>query len=515
MLSGPLPQEWIQGLLFVTFSLHILFVLMTLGTAILAVFYFIHARRLKRPDEERWDRTILRTFLAHKSLAVVLGLAPLLLIQVGFAVPFFTSVGIFAPYWMLIIVFLIVAFVSFDALGHKNYVHQYLHLFLGIIGLIFLLTVPGIFVLVLITAENPDKWVGIIQNGYSIYGTLAVQWLLRYLHVIGAAIVFGAVFHYFFTTRGNYLKKRSLSKWIMAGILFQFAEGPILVLSLPRKPDLIVVIFLICGLSAAAYVVWKIFSAVTSKSVLEIRLTVPLLMITLISMLFIRQHFQNMSFLPVEQKVNKNSYVYQQQLHKYQDEATGQYMNDIKLVYDNGQTIYSQSCAFCHGHDGNGKGPETGNLSIPPEDIAAIRSNRQYIYTKLVEGVPGTSMPYFTIFDKGKLEGLIDYLNIHFNVLKAPEEIPVHITESAGTEAAKIYSDICARCHGMEGKGSSVSLTLQPQPPDFTKFSMSPSRTFEVIRDGYPGTAMPSFKNLSEDVRWGLVRIVYQKRGIK
>jgi mono/diheme cytochrome c family protein len=515
MLSGPLPQQWIQGLLFITFSSHILFVLMTIGTALLALFYFIHALWLKSADEEKWDVTILKTFLAHKSLAVVLGLAPLLLMQVGFPVPFFNSVGIFAPYWMLIIVFLIVAFLSYDAFGHKIYVHRFLRLFLGIIALIFLLIVPGIFVLILVTAENPDKWVSIIQNGYRIDGPLALHWFLRYLHVIGAAVVFGAAFHYFFTARHDDLKKLSLSKWIMAGILFQFAEGPILALLLPHKFDVVVVLFLIAGISSAAYIIWRLFSAVIAKSLLTLRLTVPLLMITLVSMLLIRQHFQNISFIPLVQEVRQNSDKYAQVLSKYWSEAIGQYMSDFKLVYDNGGTIYAQSCSFCHGNNGNGKGSEAWNLSIPPEDIAAIRSDRQYIYSKLVEGIPGTSMPYFTIFDKDKIEGLIDYLNIQFRVLGAPEQIPVHIAESAMSQAEKIYTDICAKCHGEEGKSSAISKTFQPQPPDFTRFSLSPSRTFEVIRDGYPGTAMPPFRNVPEDIRWGLVRIVYQKRGIK
>ena len=514
MLSGPLPQEWMQGLLFATFSFHILFVLMTIGTAVLAFFYFVLVSQPKNPDEVLPENTILRPFLALKSLAVVLGLGPLLLIQVCFSVPFFNSVGIFAPYWMLIIVFLIAAFLSFDALGHKLYVHRVLRIFLGVIGLLTLFAVPGIFVLILMTAENPDQWVSIIQNGYRIEGTLAVQWLLRYLHVIGAAVVFGAVFHYFFTARDNSMKKLSLPKWIMAGILFQFVEGPLLVLSLPRRPDVVVIAFLIAAISAAVYVVWRLYSAATAGSMLQLRLIAPLLVITLISMLSIRQHFQDMTFLPFVKDVTRNSYAYQQQLHGYQDVAVGQYMNDIKLVYDNGRTIYSQSCSFCHGENGNGKGPEAGNLSVPPEDVSAIRSDRQYIYAKLAEGIPGTSMPYFTIFDRDKLEGLIGYLNTEFHVLDAPEKIPVQISESDGRQAAKTYTDICANCHGMDGKGSAASKAFRPEPPDLTQISLSPSRTFEVISNGYPGTAMPPFQSLTEGVRWGLVRIVYQKRGI-
>lgn len=152
----------LHSLLFVAFMLHILFVLLTLGTAIIALYYFIHAWWGERLNEVRWDKEILRTFLAHKSLAVVLGVAPLLLIQIGSTVPFFTGLNLFTPFWLMIIPFLIMAFLSFDALGHRIYVHHYLHLIIGIIALITLLAVPGIFVAVLVTSENSGCWTTII-----------------------------------------------------------------------------------------------------------------------------------------------------------------------------------------------------------------------------------------------------------------------------------------------------------------------------------------------------------------
>src|SRR5665648_150451 len=93
LLPKPLPDAWLQGLLFAAFTMHLLFVLFTLGTAILAVYFFIHFRWSGKPVELELDRRILRSFMAHKSLAVVLGIGPLLLIQVGFPVTFFTAVN--------------------------------------------------------------------------------------------------------------------------------------------------------------------------------------------------------------------------------------------------------------------------------------------------------------------------------------------------------------------------------------------------------------------------------------
>nr|WP_321397278.1 hypothetical protein [uncultured Desulfobacter sp.] len=42
LLAKPLSDETLEILLFSTFALHILFVLLMLGTAMIAVFFFIH-----------------------------------------------------------------------------------------------------------------------------------------------------------------------------------------------------------------------------------------------------------------------------------------------------------------------------------------------------------------------------------------------------------------------------------------------------------------------------------------
>ena len=39
-LNKPMPEVWMQGLLFVTFGLHLLFVLLMLGTALLSLLFF-------------------------------------------------------------------------------------------------------------------------------------------------------------------------------------------------------------------------------------------------------------------------------------------------------------------------------------------------------------------------------------------------------------------------------------------------------------------------------------------
>lgn len=511
LLVKPLSGEWLKGLLFASFTLHLLFVLLTIGTAILSVYYFIDAQWSGKPKDFRMDKGILRSFMMHKSLAVVLGIAPLLLIQVGFSVPFFTGVNLLAPYWMLIIVFLIVAFLSFDSLGHKINVHPYLHMVFGITALVSLLAVPAIFVAVLVTAENADTWRPLITNGYQLRGLSAQHWLFRYLHVLGAALVFGAAFHYFFSTN-NEEGKRALLKWIVAGILFQIILGVTLYSSLLEKPDSIANVFLLIGVIGAALLLWIIFLGMDKKSELTIKAVLPLLMLILVPMLLTRQFIQDKRFMPLEKQVQANAQAYKNELQPYHQEALNKYKSDINIVYDNGETIYGKSCAFCHGENADGNGPEAKNLGILPEDISAIRTTRQYLHTILAGGVSGSAMPYFTVFDRHKLESLINYLDKKYHVLGLPEPLSIKIPDAALQQAQQTYNETCSQCHGINGRGSALSKGFQPPPPDFSVYSLSPERTFDVITNGYSGTVMYPFSNLPADVRWGLVKIINEKR---
>ncbi len=511
LLEKPIPETLLRGLLFTSFTLHMLFVLLTLGTAILAIYYFIDSHYGGRPKELRLDKRILKTFMAHKSLAVVLGIGPLLLIQVGFTIPFFTAVNLFAPYWMFLVVFLVIAFLSFDALGHKIYVHRYIHLVVGVLALALLLVVPGVFAAILIAYEHPDRWQAILNEGNQLTGALAIHWLFRYLHVLGAAVVFGSGFHYFFIAADN-TERKSLQKWFVAGILLQFVLGIMLYGLLPERPGYIPAVFLLVGVTAAAFLVWVVFSAVGKDLPLNSKMTIPVLMLVLVSMLLTRQFLQDRTLLPLQKELEANAGAYEKKLKPFERQTLDAYGASLKVVYDNGITIYPGSCSFCHGVKGDGEGVEAKGLTVPPEDISAVRTTRRNLHAILTKGVSGSAMPYFTFFDRHKLDSLIDYLDTRHHVLSLPEPLPMKISDAAVQQAGTIYDETCSLCHGRDGKGSALSKGFQPPPPDFRVYSLSPKRAFAVITKGYPGTAMSPYGSLTTDVRWGLAQVVNQKR---
>ena len=504
LLPLPLSAAWLQGLLFTAFFLHLLFVLFALGTAFIAVCCYVQVRCLERREEERLDRRILKSFLAHKSLAVVLGVAPLLLIQVGRTVPIFTAINILAPFWLLLIVLLIVAFVFFDVMGHATHQYRRIHFAIGLVALAALLAVPGIFVALLTTAENPARWSEIVSGGYRLTGLLAMHWLARYLHVLGAAVVFGAFYHYFFSAETA--EERSvLLQWVIAGMLLQIVFGVSLFASLTERPDVAGSLLLLAAVLAATLLLWLLFTAILRQKTLSFRTLVPLSLAMLVLMLLTRQSLQDRGMLPLIDKAHRKAVAYQARLAPYLDYARADYRAAIGNISDSGDAIYAGSCAFCHGEKADGGGAEAASLSVPPEQISELRTARLHLYELISAGVRGSGMPYFSFYDRQKLESLITMLDQRYHVLRKPEPVPKTLIRATPVQSAAAYREACSACHGVDGRGSTQANNFQPPPPDFSRYSLTPRRTFEVITAGYPGTMMTSHAALPEDIRWGLV----------
>jgi mono/diheme cytochrome c family protein len=509
LLAAPLPVGMADALLFLGFALHLALALFALGTAFLAVFYCLRSCLGRGPSGRGWDDGILRTFMGFKSLAVVLGVAPLLLIQVRHTIPFFNAIGLFAALWMLIVVLLAASFVSFDALGHGLNRRPVLHAVVGSAALVLFVVVPGIFVAVIVAAENPSGWPAILRRGGGLPGPLGFHWLMRYLHVLAAAVVFGAVFHGIFTSRGDRERTASLWRWLVAGILAQVVIGPLLIVSLPLGMSRLSIAFLALGLLAVAALAWHAMRRGREQRSLDRKTSGFLLLGILVFMLLARQVHQDRAFAPLEASSAAASRERRAVLKPYEREALAGYRKDMEAAYDDGPAIYAGSCAFCHGEKGNGRGPAAGELAIPPEDIAQVRAARPMLLKTIASGVPGTGMPYFSVFIRTKLESLIDYLDKRWDTVGFPPPL-TGIPAARLEQARRIYAQRCAACHGPDGRPTPAAAKFQPPPPDFAQFRLLPQRAIEVFTHGYPGTMMgPYGAGLPLDVREPLVQVLY------
>ncbi len=509
LLAKPFSDRVLELLLFSSFALHLLFVLLMLGTAMIAVFFFAHSWLSGHSFELRWDKRVLRIHLALKSLAVVLGVAPLLVIQVLWGVPFLTAASLLAPYWLALLALMIFAFLSLDILGHKIAVHPVGHLIFGVLGLAALVAVPAVFTAVLSLMENPDKWSLVAGRGFVADPGLLFHWLMRYLHILGAAALFGGAFHYFFSTKGAQERHYHLSHWMVVATLFQVVVGVLLLVSRLGSLTPAVTTAVTVGVTAAMLLLGLAFYRNPAADKSRMTSALVLLPVILVSMLLARQFLQHQAVAPLQARLETQAQAQRQRLAPFQLASLQGFTEHLATVYDNGETIYTNSCAFCHGQDGGGEGPEAAALIVPPEKLNAVRAQRQYLYQMVLKGVPGSGMPYFSVFDRAKLASLLDYMADSFG-LAAPSQPPTQAGDLAA--AKRVFASTCATCHGEGGQVSAFGVGLRPAPPDLTRYGLTPERAFAVVSQGYNGTVMQPFNQLPEATRWGLVRLVASLR---
>ncbi len=75
------------------------------------------------------------------------------------------------------------------------------------------------------------------------------------------------------------------------------------------------------------------------------------------------------------------------------------------------------------------------------------------------------------------------------------------------------YVTNCVTCHGDNGDGEGpAGKYMNPKPRNFIKDKFKkgnkPEQLFQTITNGLDGTAMTSYKHLSEEERWGIAHYI-------
>jgi cbb3-type cytochrome oxidase cytochrome c subunit len=139
---------------------------------------------------------------------------------------------------------------------------------------------------------------------------------------------------------------------------------------------------------------------------------------------------------------------------------------------------------------------------------------------------PGSIMPSFSFLSDRDMNDLVGYIQTLGNMRKvehyveAPEEFKAALARNTGKTSTTadasanagrgIFTQNCAACHGMEGRGNGPNaISLEKKPANFTRpfYKQYPDDFwFYRITEGVPGTRMPRFGEvLTEEQRWYLV----------
>jgi high-affinity iron transporter len=133
-----------------------------------------------------------------------------------------------------------------------------------------------------------------------------------------------------------------------------------------------------------------------------------------------------------------------------------------------GQELYVQSCAVCHGPQGNGDTPRARELNPPPANFreadTRARLSPYRAYNALTFGVSGTSMPSFEALSPE------DRWSVAFYVLSLAHETgggealraALPLTDLAWLSDAEILADLRERRHPAPARGLAYLRTTAP-----------------------------------------------------
>jgi high-affinity iron transporter len=105
-------------------------------------------------------------------------------------------------------------------------------------------------------------------------------------------------------------------------------------------------------------------------------------------------------------------------------------------------------------------------------------------------------------------------LDLRGDVLEAYDVVLAPPGALSRDEAARLYAEHCASCHGATGNADGPAAAgLDPAPRNFRDPSvladLTPARGYNALTDGVKGTAMVSYAHLSPSERWSLASYVF------
>lgn len=145
-----------QALMVLTFALHIIFVNLVIGGASLAMYG--HIKGKEEPKWKRLSATLARASTVNLSLAIVLGVAPLLFVQVIYD-PFWYFSNVLSGWWAMgFLLFICIAFLALYVFYLKRGENIEGYGFFGAIALVMLALTAITISALSVQSLHPEKW---------------------------------------------------------------------------------------------------------------------------------------------------------------------------------------------------------------------------------------------------------------------------------------------------------------------------------------------------------------------
>lgn len=202
-----------------------------------------------------------------------------------------------------------------------------------------------------------------------------------------------------------------------------------------------------------------------------------------------------------------------------------------------GKSIYTQTCAVCHGDQGRGALWGQSSLNPPPRDFTSAAARRELSRARMIAAVshgrPGTAMAAFGgQLNPADIEAVVDYVQTTFmdrrnvaaktgavndetgtrppgsgvqtnNAENTPLPMPNGLRGNAQIGKA-FYLQNCTACHGTQGDGKGPRAAfIFPKPRNFqhpnSRMTYTRPVLFRAIKDGVAGREMPAWGKVLSD----------------
>ncbi len=367
-LPLPAPEWLLVGLLIFSFLVHIIFVNLMVGGTLLT--FFAQVKGLREKDYDILAHEIAKTITVNKSMAVVMGVAPLLIINTLYTVYFYSANALTGLFWIAIVPLVTFAFLltyPHKYLWEKLQNNKGLHIAMIAAASAIFLFVPLIFLTNINLMLYPEKW-GTVSGFFSALFLPNV--LPRYFHFIFASLTATGLFLFYFFGREKYpfekkfstltrfdVRKRMYSLAFMATLL-QFIVGPVILLTLPSKTiswSLIQVILpgIALGLYAL-YLLWIGLNSNESEIGANFKKVVFSLGLVVVLMVSGRHIIRENALGPHKKLVAMKTNQYEDKVKAANIEATLAVDSNIKSLEKGkvdlrlGEKVFKSNCSACH-----------------------------------------------------------------------------------------------------------------------------------------------------------------------
>jgi cytochrome c len=383
-LPLPVPMWFLQFGIVALFLLHILFVNLMVGGAILTITFEIAG--LVKPKYDQLAQSIAHTITANKSLAVVLGVGPLLVINLLYTLYFYSANALTGVAWGMVIPGVTMAFLlsylhkfSWDRMRN----HKILHIAIGALYLLIFLTIPLIFLSNINLMLFPDRWADV----HGFLSALQLQNVLpRYFHFLLACLAVTGLFLVVYLTRRGYPTEEKLPDFerpelrrMFYGLAFgatlgQAIAGPLLLLTLPAPGmSYILLLIILGGVTCAGifmYLIWKEMNAERTRIGRHFAAIFLLITATVLFMGYGRHFYREVAINRHKEKVSAATTAFvAESVAANIREQTG-----LGQTFDSpGERVYVTVCASCHALDSVVVGPSIREIAgIYADDTTGI-----------------------------------------------------------------------------------------------------------------------------------------------